>query len=87
MSVQLNKYILNSSSTGELCELIEEHAEEFDHNGCHPERVTPGAMAAGAAADDDDAARTRWLVSSMAAGQHQQSAAERGDEQLRVLEK
>ena len=48
----------------------------------HPHRVSVMH-----GADDDDAARTRWLVSSMAAGQHQQSAAERGDEQLRVLEK
>ncbi len=29
-SVQLNGHILDSSSTGELCELIEAHAEEFD---------------------------------------------------------
>ena len=30
MSVQLNRHILESSSTGELCELIEARAEEFD---------------------------------------------------------
>ena len=30
MSVQLNRHILDSSSTEELCELIKAHAEEFD---------------------------------------------------------
>jgi hypothetical protein len=45
MSVQLNRHILNSRSTGELCELIEEHAEEFDHNGCHPVEATASGAA------------------------------------------